>query len=66
MGRCVVYVVFFCLVMLIDWDMWVDLHEGCEECTFISDRLSPECLESALYEFKLDDTVVSIQLYSYL
>ena len=35
--------------------------------TFINgDRLSPEGLESEPYELKSDDTVVSLQLYSYL
>ena len=40
--------------------MWLDRHEGCKECTFIGDWLSPECLESELYELKLDDIVVSL------
>jgi hypothetical protein len=53
-------------VMLIDLVMWLDLHQGPEERTFInSDRLSPEGLESEPYELKLDDIDVGLQLYSY-
>ena len=45
--------------------MWLDLHQGREERTFRNkDRLSPEGLESEPYELKLDDIVVSLQLYS--
>jgi hypothetical protein len=40
--------------MLIDLVMWLDLHQGPEERTFInSDHLTPEGLESEPYELKL-------------
>ena len=63
MGRCVVYVVFFCLVMLIDWDMWVEDVKGSNGTFINGDILSPEGLESEPYELKSDDIVVSSQFY---